>query len=159
MQKPLMLKHYIPYLISDYVQKFNIVRPLTYPEFLIEMMESGDIHIVIKDTHEVISAITLNQDRIRYRVNSITLSYWLGEAYANKSFMSEALKALIDEWFQSAEYDVISAGVFTGNESSHKLLKKLGFVQEGFLKHAACDYYDVIHDLSLYVKFRKPTSV
>ena len=70
-----MLKHYIPYLISDYVQKFNIVRPLTYPEFLIEMMERGDIHIVIKDTHEVISAITFNQDRIRYRVNSITLSY------------------------------------------------------------------------------------
>ncbi|NLL74740.1 MAG: GNAT family N-acetyltransferase [Erysipelothrix sp.] len=106
MQKRLMLKHYIPYLISDYVQKFNIVRPLTYPEFLSEMMERGDIHIVIKDTHEV-----------------------------------------------------ISARVFTGNESSHKLLKKLGFVQEGFLKHAACDYYDVIHDLSLYVKFRKPTSV
>ncbi len=59
--------------------------------------------------------------------------------------MSEALNVVIDYLFDQGK-EVISARAFVGNESSKRLLLKLGFVLEGCLRKAVKGYQGIIYD-------------
>lgn len=142
-------KDLLEFFNSSYVQKYNVMREMTLVEFESVISESEDLFIELIDTGEVIGSIAIEPDRIRARVQAVSLSYWLGEKYANKGYMSEALIAIVDSL---QNYAVISARVFSDNIASQKLLEKLGFEREGYLKHAVRDFNDIIHDDILYAK-------
>lgn len=142
---------------SDFVQRFNVMPKMELEEFKESLKSSEDIFIELIETGEVIGTISVNPDRIRARVKAVCLSYWLGEDYAGKGYMSEALMEVIDHL---AEYDVISARVFSGNIGSQRLLEKLQFTREGMLKHAVRDLNDTIHDDILYARYKiKPEAI
>jgi ribosomal-protein-alanine N-acetyltransferase len=65
----------------------------------------------------------------------LTISYDLQKDFWNKGIMTEALKAVLDFIKENIRPHRIQAEVLSENTASLKLLKKLGFQEEGLLKH------------------------
>ncbi len=58
----------------------------------------------------------------------------LNEQYWRKGYMSEALKQIFRYGFQTLDLTTITAVVYSGNEGSNELLKKLGFQLQSIKK-------------------------
>ena len=59
------------------------------------------------------------------------VGYWLGEPYWNQGYMSEALEAALQWFFEVSEIDVLKSGVFHFNAASLAIQRKFGFVTIG----------------------------
>lgn len=142
---------------TDFVQKYNVMKVVPFSEYQ-EAMEKelslDNLCIVLKETDTVIGHVTLSDDSIRYRVNSIMISYWLKQEHSHQGYMSEALVTLLDYLFYTKKYDLVTARVFSDNKASLSLLLKLGFQQEGYLRHAIKNHKGKIFDDVLFVKFK-----
>ena len=64
------------------------------------------------------------------------IGYSLFREYHRKGFMSEALNSVIKVAFEKLELHSLEANVDPDNLASIKLLKKLGFKQEGYTKES-----------------------
>lgn len=132
---------------SEYVQRFNAMKKYEIEDMLKDIINKKQrtFYIQLTDSKRIIGAVFVNDDYLRYQVNAVCLSYYLDENYHGQGYMFEALKVLIDDLF-SQDIEVISARVFVGNESSKRLLLKLGFVLEGCLRRAIKGYQGIIYD-------------
>jgi ribosomal-protein-alanine N-acetyltransferase len=65
----------------------------------------------------------------------LTISYDLQSDFWNKGIMTEALKAVLDFSKKKIQPHRVQAEVHSENTASLKVLKKLGFQEEGLLKH------------------------
>lgn len=78
---------------------------------------------------------TLNfSNCVRGIFQSCTVGYGLGEAYQGQGYMSEALQTGIQYVFTQMKFHRISANYIPHNQRSGKLLKRLGFVVEGYAR-------------------------
>ena len=59
------------------------------------------------------------------------IGYWLGAAFWNRGFATEAVRALIDFAFTEMEHDSLSAGARVTNPASRRILEKCGFQWTG----------------------------
>jgi RimJ/RimL family protein N-acetyltransferase len=59
------------------------------------------------------------------------IGYWLGEPFWNRGFMTEAVAAILDWYFESTSAVSISSGVFHFNKASLAIQRKLGFTETG----------------------------
>ena len=59
------------------------------------------------------------------------LGYWLAEPFWNRGFMSEAVAAVIDWYFERTSAPTIRSGVFHFNKASLAVQRKLGFTEIG----------------------------
>ncbi len=136
------------------ILKYNCINSPTEEEVntYIEKTRNDHIHYVIehKENKEVIGEINLEPDSLRYGIHSIQLSYHLDTKYVGHGYMSEALQGALSYGFNVLHATMFSARVFTANERSNNLLKRLGFKLEGTLRHAVKAYQDVIYDDNLY---------
>ncbi|OFX85682.1 MAG: hypothetical protein A2W99_06125 [Bacteroidetes bacterium GWF2_33_16] len=82
-----------------------------------------------------IGGIGVNLQTDVYR-NNAEMGYWLGEKYWHKGFATKALKAMIEYTFTNFEVDRIFAQVFESNDSSKRVLEKVGFSFEARLRQA-----------------------
>lgn len=81
---------------TKHVQEFNVLADYDYDEFCeryLEIKHDTLFVIEIRETKEVIGEISFNQDYVRYNVGSVVMSYWMGEKFGKKGYMTEALKA------------------------------------------------------------------
>lgn len=62
------------------------------------------------------------------------LSYWLGNAYWNRGYGTEAVAALVDYGFNSLKLHRIYAPHFHTNPASGRVLQKVGMTHEGRLR-------------------------
>jgi ribosomal-protein-alanine N-acetyltransferase len=62
---------------------------------------------------------------------SASIGYWVGSAYARHGYMTAAVKALIPFVFETLGLHRLEAACIPENEPSQRLLRKLGFQQEG----------------------------
>jgi RimJ/RimL family protein N-acetyltransferase len=114
-------------------------------------MESKDIYcIVLKENGKVIGMIDLEPDGLRYGVNALVISYYLGEQYASKGYMTEALREMIRYVFDERGVDVLAVRAFRDNEASGRLIEKLGFIYEGCIRRGVKGYQDIIYDDMIY---------
>ncbi len=60
------------------------------------------------------------------------LGYYVGEPFAGKGYMTEALGLGLRHAFQALRLHRVEANVQPGNTSSIRLLRRLGFTREGF---------------------------
>ena len=72
---------------------------------------------------------------------------WLGEAYHNKGYGSEALSLLLDYLFYEMGLHCVRAGAYAFNSASLRMCQSLGFVVEGreresFLRSGS--YHDAV---------------
>ncbi|WJP97840.1 GNAT family N-acetyltransferase [Macrococcus bovicus] len=95
---------------------------------------------------ELIGMISLHPDNLRYRINSMNISYALHPEHEGKGYMTEALCSMIDYLFNHMQCEIIVARVFVCNSKSKRLIEQLGFQQEGFIHRAVRGNGDVVHD-------------
>ena len=113
-------------------------------------VDSSNFYIELKKENKVIGSISIEEDSLRYQVNSYTISYFLNTDYTKKGYMSEALIAFIEYLFNEPETEIISARCFAENENSIRLLNRLNFTYEGKLRYAVKGYDNKIHDDLLF---------
>ena len=88
--------------------------------------------LALRDSNTVIGTTTLfnlNLDNGRAE-----LGYAMSHAHWGKGYMSEALKALVSHAFEVMDLRRLEADVDPRNAASIRLLEKLGFQREGFLR-------------------------
>lgn len=144
---------------SEFVGKYNVLSPMSMDQMrqkLKEDAQSGKcVHIVRKNGGEVIGMIGVDEDSLRWDAGSVMIDYFLGEEYARRGYMTEALRALIGHIFADDAVRLISARVFADNIASNALMHKLGFACEGMLRHAVRSPDGIVHDDRLYSLLRE----
>jgi len=81
----------------------------------------------------LVGGLTLSHIR-RGVSQSATLGYWMGEPYAGKGFMKDAVLALADASRTRLNFHRIEAACIPRNERSRCLLLACGFQPEGYAK-------------------------
>ncbi len=61
----------------------------------------------------------------------IVLGYWLAQPFWNRGLMSEAVRAVVDWYFEVGDANIVHSGVFHFNKASLAIQKKVGFVEIG----------------------------
>jgi [ribosomal protein S5]-alanine N-acetyltransferase len=59
------------------------------------------------------------------------LGYWVGKPYWGMGYATEAVEALIAHAFETDGFEYLTAGRFTDNPASERVLQKLGFTISG----------------------------
>ena len=134
---------------SDFVMRFNCMKPVSMEAFRAMLQRNADkdgwLHVELKETGRAIGMIGVAEDDLRYQVDAVTIDYYLGEQYARRGYMTEALSAVMKYLFEEKKAELISARVFGENEASAALLKKLGFVHEGTLRKGVRTHDGIAH--------------
>ena len=141
---------------SEFVMRFNAMVPTTAErmavKFTDEEYKANTVFLEEKVTGKLIGAIFLEEDDLRYGVESKALSYFLSEEYSRQGFMKEAMQAVIRYLLEQENLECVSARAFAPNIASRALLRSLGFQENGILPRCVKGYGgeifdDVIHTL------------
>lgn len=155
--KPSDFKQFKKLRNSEFTLKYNALNFLTEDRlseaFACDLVDENCFYIRLQENDEVVGSIYFEEDSLRYNTNALTVSYYMDEDYAGQGIMSEALREVLFTMFQQRDISLISARVFKENIASIKLLKKLGFKQEGILRRAVRGYQDIIYDDCLFSIF------
>lgn len=124
--------------------------------------KSLELAVCLKDTQELVGASALRIDRHHERGS---LGYWLGAAYWNKGYCTEAANALLRYGFYVQDLHRIFATYLGHNPLSGKVLRKLGMKEEGVLREHVkkwgkfCDlvYCGILR--SEYIKREQPAVI
>jgi RimJ/RimL family protein N-acetyltransferase len=139
---------------SEYVLKYNCMSKITIEklqeQITKDMVSSNVFYIELKENKKIIGVIDLDSDTLRYGVNSLSISYYLGEDYSSKGYMTEALREIIRYVFEERQAEVLSVRVFKDNMASRRLVEKLGFINEGCIRRGVKGYQDIIYDDMIY---------
>lgn len=92
--------------------------------------------IVEKRTGHVIGSIGLHHDGARRVENARSLGYALGESSWGQGYATEACREVLRYAFEELNCPVVSASHFPLNQNSKRVIRKLGFVYEGVIRHA-----------------------
>jgi RimJ/RimL family protein N-acetyltransferase len=61
----------------------------------------------------------------------VVIGYWLGQPFWSRGFMSEAVGAALEWYFDATDADAVASGVFHFNKASLAIQRKMGFVEIG----------------------------
>ncbi len=95
--------------------------------------EGHAFFIFERQSHQLIGGVTLSHVR-RGVSQSATLGYWIGENFAGKGLMKDALRALVAVANKRFSLHRLEAACLPHNERSRHLLLACGFEPEGFAK-------------------------
>ena len=142
---------------SEFVLRFNAMAPTTSErmaaKFADEEYQENTVFLEEKGTGKLIGAIFLEDDDLRYGVDSKALSYFLSEEFSRRGFMKEAMEAVIAYLFETEQLDCICARAFVPNIASRALLRSLGFQENGILPRCVKGYGDVVFDDMIHTLF------
>lgn len=86
---------------------------------------------LIRATDQVLlGAITLDNIR-RGPAQAGTLGYWVGQPFARRGYMAEAIQALVNHAFTGLDLSRVEAACLPENAASRGVLEKSGFKYEG----------------------------
>lgn len=148
---------YMTFRNSEFVLRYNAMS-ITTPERAESYFARNCEQILLmehKETGKVIGEICIQEDSLRYGVDSRELSYHLAEEFSRQGYMKEALRAVIEYLFTQEKMVCVSARCFALNEASLALLKSLGFHQDGCIPRCVKGYKDQIFDDTLHSLFPK----
>ena len=144
---------------SEFVLRFNAMIPTTKARmeqnFSNEDYCRETIFLEEKESGQLIGAIFLEDDDLRYGVESKGLSYFIREDFSRKGYMKEAMTAVITELFEKEGLECVCARAFAPNTASRALLKSLGFQENGIIPRCVKGYGDVIFDDVIHTLFRE----
>jgi len=92
-------------------------------------LQDGWIYAVTKDDM-LIGIVDISSGK-----QEPTLGYWLGHPYWGRGFMTEAVEAMIAEFFMATKQDTLFSGVFKDNPASLAVQCKIGFQVMGESSH------------------------
>ena len=144
---------------SEFVLRYNAMMPTT-PEwmekkFADEEYRDNTVFLEEKASGQLIGAIFLENDDLRYGVASKGMSYFIREDFSRMGYMKEAMTAVIGELFEKEALECICARAFAPNTASRALLKSLGFQENGIIPRCVKGYGDAIFDDVIHTLFRE----
>ena len=148
---------YMTFCNSEFVLQYNAMTSRT-KEQVEEQFSAPDestFVLELKETGKVIGVVSIEEDSLRWDVNSRELSYFISEAFSRQGYMKEALTAVIRHLFETEELDCVAARSFAPNKASKALLASLGFHQDGLIPHCVKGYQDIVFDDTLWSLLRK----
>lgn len=83
------------------------------------------------DREQLVGGITLSNLR-RRAAQFINLGYWMGQPYAGRGLMTEAVGAIVPYCFDKLGLHRIHAACLPHNMASRRVLEKNGFKEEGY---------------------------
>ncbi|MDB5474443.1 MAG: N-acetyltransferase [Devosia sp.] len=83
------------------------------------------------DAEVLVGGVTLSNVR-RRAAQFVNLGYWMGQPFAGKGIMTEAVASCLPFVFDTLDLHRIHAAFLPGNTASRRVLEKNGFVEEGF---------------------------
>ena len=95
--------------------------------------------IVLKEESKTIGILNLMEaDRA---VTAFEMGFRINKNYQRKGYAYEAVKAVIETWFQQTDTEMFTVSSYLFNSASRKLIEKLGFTYEGTIHkgHYHCD--------------------
>ncbi len=144
---------------AEFALRYNAMQPTTVErmEKAIRDPEYADsaVYLEEKASGQVIGAIFMEEDSLRYGVASKGLSYMMAESHSGKGYMKEAMQALIAHLFAEENLECISARVFAPNTASRALLKSLGFQENGIVPRCVKGYGGIIYDDVIHTLLRE----
>ncbi len=143
---------------QEFVRRYNVfgkLPSLEEAEDILTQNPGGQLALVQKDGGVVVGRVGIESDRLRFRVKSFSLDYYLGEAWARQGYMTEALERVLDYLFAQRGAELVSARAFTENAASLGILEKLGFTREGTLRRGVRTYEDKCFDDALFSLLRE----
>ena len=144
---------------SPFVLRYNAMQPTTP-----ERMEGafGDpaylektVFLEEKESGNLLGAIFLEDDDLRYGVKSRCLSYFIHEPYSRKGYMKEAMAAVIAYLFEEEKLECVCCRAFAPNTASRALLKSLGFQENGIIPRCVKGFTGEIFDDVIHTLFAK----
>lgn len=116
-----------------------------------KFIENGEVWAIVeKSTGHVIGSISLHRDGKRALENARRMGYVLGEAYWGQGYATEACREVLRYAFEEMDCPVMSLDHFPTNQKSRRVIKKLGFVLEGTIRHARALPDGTVSDLVSY---------
>ncbi len=133
--KPEDVNSYIKIRNSDYVRRYNPMGFLT-PEQAKAEIGRGDDRVMMVERHDgaLIGTIFIQPDHVRLWDKSVDMSFFLGEEFSAQGYMREAVNAVLGYIFGEKGMECVTVRAFAENTSSVKLIEKLGFKREGYLR-------------------------
>jgi ribosomal-protein-alanine N-acetyltransferase len=83
---------------------------------------------------KLVGGVTISNIR-RRAAQFGTLGYWMGEPFAGRGLMSEAVGALLPFFFDTLNLHRLQAAFLPHNIASRRVLEKNGFREEGYAEH------------------------
>ena len=144
---------------SEFVLRYNAMTPAAKErmeqKFADEDYCNGTVFLEEKENGELLGAIFLEEDDLRYGVDSKGISYFIREEDARKGYMKEAMRAVIGWHFETQSLECVSARAFAPNAASRALLRSLGFRENGIIPKCVKGYGDVVFDDVIHTLFRE----
>ncbi len=107
--------------------------------------------ITLKSTHTFIGSIGLGIEHNHHRAE---IGYWIGKAYRDHGYVTEAVRRLIVFGFDDLKLNRIHARHFDRNPASGRVMQKAGMTYEGTLRAHYLKWGDFL-DAHLYAILRK----
>jgi RimJ/RimL family protein N-acetyltransferase len=95
--------------------------------------EDAVFAMALAETDETIGVISLQVNPVG---NLAVLGYWLGHAYWNNGYTTEAARAVIDFGFERMGLNRIEATYLMRNPASGRVMEKAGMTLEGVMRQA-----------------------
>ncbi len=106
----------------------------TYAHSRYASNEPDPLGIVIKSDPVGLIVGALGAHWVSQPNGTMEMGYSIGEPFWGRGYIPEAARALIDYLFANYAVERLQARVFVGNDSSDRVLEKLGFTKEGVLR-------------------------
>lgn len=140
----------LEFINSDFVMKYN-----TYDTFneakLWKYAEQGTNYVLIeKSIDKIIGVVGVENDFLRYNVDSISLSYMLNEKFTHQGYMREALREIVEDIFCIMNKPLISLRIAKDNKDSIRLAEGLGFHLDGQIRMGTKKYDGTVFDDNIY---------
>ena len=113
--------------------------------------ESVTFAVTLRDDSALVGAIGLRVDR---SVNRAELGYWIGKAFWNRGYATEATAAVLAFGFDVLGLNRIQARHMARNPSSGRVMEKAGMRLEGTARQDAIKW-DQYEDLVTYAVLRE----
>jgi len=88
------------------------------------------LFLIRRDDETLLGAVTLENIR-QGPAQAGTLGYWIGEPYARRGYMREAIDAVVHYGFGVRDLSRMEAACLPENVASRRVLEKAGFKYEG----------------------------
>ena len=92
--------------------------------------EAYSLFVLDARSEALLGGLTLGLVR-RGVAQACTLGYWMGQQFAGKGLMSEAVRGALDFAFSELALHCVEAACLPTNEPSRRLLERVGFTREG----------------------------
>ena len=142
---------------SEFVLRYNAMAPTAKERMEVKISDpeyrENTVFLEEKASGQMIGAIFLEDDDLRYGVDSKCLSYFIREDFSRKGYMKEALAAMISHLFEEEKLECLCARAFVPNTASRALLRSLGFVENGIIPRCVKGYGGTIFDDVIHTLF------